>query len=176
MGTYTSFRGKVKIKEEYTKLVQLINEHKQEEAILKYPFMKDFYEVKRSNQIPFTKEEIEKQKQHDGSWSRKGEIILDADPADWKSDSTYFTDLQGLEWTFIASLQDLRDEKHGNKTPIQTFMDVVLANVVSEIILLEANCDILYGPVQYDFDPIVVNTITKKEKEEEEDVHPFYYR
>lgn len=39
------------------------------------------------------------------------------------SDSSYFTGLKGLEWTFITCLKDYPDEEHGNKSSVETFID-----------------------------------------------------
>lgn len=106
MGMYTAFRGKVIIKAEYRELVELINDGDWEAAVDKYPFLKEYYDIERSTLIPFSKEAIQNRCNEVGSWSKAGELYLEADPFGWKADSTYFTNLKGLEWTFITCLKD----------------------------------------------------------------------
>ncbi|AMO35329.1 hypothetical protein [Lysinibacillus sphaericus] len=160
MGMYTAFRGKVIIKEQYKELVELINSGEWGIAVNKYPFLKEFYEIQRSTIIPYDIERIRKQLDKDG------EIYLEHDPSDWASDSTYFTGLNGLEWTFITSLKDYPDREHGNKSPIVTFIDVVLSEVTSKVITIqEAYEEWIYNDipfVEYDFDKVVINKITIK--------------
>ncbi|EJR08173.1 hypothetical protein II9_05651 [Bacillus cereus MSX-D12] len=155
MGNYTVFRGKVIIKEKYKDLVELINNEDWETAINKYPFLNEYYKVERSTLIPFSIEKIQDRLQ-DESMSNKGELDLETDPDNWKTDSEYFTDLQGLQWTFITCLKNYADKDQFYKRPIATFIDVVLLNIVSKVIKLEEfNYEKSDKPVEYDFNKIV---------------------
>lgn len=160
MGMYTAFRGKVIIKEEYKDLVELINVGDWETAIEKYPFTKHYYDIESSTLLPYSKGRIKRQLEENR------EIYLEYDPHDWSKDSAYFTDLKGLEWTFITSLKDYSDEEHDDKSPIETFIDVILSEVVCKINRLqEAYEGWKYNDtpyLEYDFDNVVVNTITPK--------------
>lgn len=155
MGMYTAFRGKVIIKEQYQELVELINSGDWIQAVNKYPFLKDHYEIERSTIIPYTIERINDQLDEDG------EIYLDHDPVNWSSDSTYFTGLNGLEWTFITCLKDYPDEEHGNKSPIETFIDVVLSEITSKVISIQEAYEEWNTPIEYDFDKVIINKITR---------------
>ncbi len=86
MGMYTAFRGKVIIKEEHKELVELINNGDWEAAVDKYPFLKKYYDIERSTLIPFSKEAIQSRCYEIGSWSKAGELYLEADPFDWKTE------------------------------------------------------------------------------------------
>lgn len=155
MGEFTAFRGKVIIKEEYKGLVELINNGDWKKAIEIYPFLKEYYEIERSTLIPFSKDIIQKRLR------QKGDLDLQVDPCDWETESTYFTNLKGLEWTFITCLKDYPDRDNTNKTPIASFIDIVLTKIVSQIIRVEKYsqswCD--YTSVGYEFDRTVVNKI-----------------
>ncbi|PFZ33869.1 hypothetical protein COL77_30590 [Bacillus wiedmannii] len=155
MGTFTAFRGKVIIKEEYKELVELINNGEWRKAVDIYPFLKEYYEIERSTLIPFSKDIIQKR------LNLKGELDLQIDPCDWETESEYFTNLKGLEWTFITCLKNYQDRDNFNRTPIESFIDIVLTKIVSQIIRVEkyseAWCD--YSSVGYEFDKTVVNKI-----------------
>ncbi|EJV74100.1 hypothetical protein [Bacillus cereus] len=155
MGEFTAFRGRVIIKKEYKELVELINDGEWKKAIGMYPFLKEYYEIERSTLIPFSKDIIQKRLNEDG------ELDLQTDPCDWETESAYFTNLKGLEWTFITCLKDYPDEDNFNRTPISSFIDIVLTKIVSRIIRVEeyspAWCD--YTSLGYEFDKTVANKI-----------------
>ncbi|MGD6955455.1 hypothetical protein ACQCWI_28115 [Bacillus thuringiensis] len=155
MGTFTAFRGKVIIKEEYKELVELINNGEWRKAVDIYPCLKEYYEIERSTLIPFSKDIIQKR------LNLNGELDLQVDPCDWEIESEYFTDLKGVEWTFITCLKNYEDRDNFNRTPIESFIDIVLTKIVSQIIRVEkyseAWCD--YSSVGYEFDKTVVNKI-----------------
>lgn len=155
MGDYTAFRGKVIIKEEYKELVCLINNGDWEEAVDKYSFLKEHYDIKRSTLIPFSKEDIQNR------CNEVGELYLEADPLDWEVDNTYFTNLKGLEWTFITCVKNYADKNQNNKTPIQSFIDVVLTEVVNEIIRIQKYYPEDGMPVEYEFQNVVAKTNLK---------------
>lgn len=155
MGDYTAFRGKVIIKEEYKELVCLINNGDWEEAVNRYSFLKEYYDIKRSTLIPFSKEDIQ------NKCNEVGELYLEADPLDWEVDNTYFTDLKGLEWTFITCVKNYADKNQKNKTPIQTFIDVVISEVVNEIITIQKYYPEDDMPVEYEFQNVVAKTNIK---------------
>ncbi|AFU17101.1 hypothetical protein MC28_D052 (plasmid) [Bacillus thuringiensis MC28] len=155
MGDYTAFRGKVIIKEEYKDLVELINNGDWETANNKYPFLNEYYELERSTLIPFSKEIIQDRLQ-DEIMSGKGELDLETDPYNWKTDDEYYTDLKGLQWTFITCLKNYEDKDQFYKKPIATFIDVVLLNIVSKVIKLEEyNYEKSDKPIEYDFIKLV---------------------
>ena len=89
---YTALRGKVVIKEEFKELVNLINNGHWKEAIIKYPFLKEYYKVKGSKDVPFSKNTITVFTNPDLSSSMYGELPLEADPGHWSTDRSYFTD------------------------------------------------------------------------------------
>lgn len=64
-------------------------------------------------------------------------------------------------------LKNYADEKNFNKTPIETFIKVILSNVVSKVIKIqEASEQWLWNDlpyVVYDFDKVIINTITRKD-------------
>lgn len=155
MGDYTAFRGKVIIKKEYIGLVELINNGDWEEAVDRYSFLKEYYDIKRSTLIPFSKEDI----QH--RCNEVGEVYLEADPLDWEVDDTYFTNLKGLEWTFISCVKNYADKNQNNKTPIQSFIDVVISEVVDEIIKIQKYYPEDDLPVEYEFQNVVAKTNIK---------------
>ncbi|HFK1766482.1 TPA: hypothetical protein ACGXQA_005089 [Bacillus mobilis] len=155
MGDYTAFRGKVIIKEEYKELVCLINNGDWEEAVDRYSFLKEYYDIKRSTLIPFSNEFIQNR------CNEVGELYLEADPLDWEVDSTYFTNLKGLEWTFITCVKNYADKNYNNKTPIQTFIDVVISEVVNEIIKIQEYSPEDGTPVEYKFENMVAKTNRK---------------
>ncbi|MBK5491775.1 hypothetical protein [Bacillus sp. TH13] len=157
---YTAFRGKVIIKKEYTELVELINNGQWEEAITKYPFLKEFYKIEGSTTIPFSKNTITVLTDPNLSPSMYGELYLEVDPGCWAEDKSYFTDLQGEEWSFITCVRDYPDRRHHDKTPIATFIDVVLTKVASHIIRIEEYYQEWdYESVGYAFDKTVINKI-----------------
>ncbi|MCU7679257.1 hypothetical protein [Bacillus thuringiensis] len=155
MGDYTAFRGKVIIKEEYKELVELINSGDWEEAVDTYSFLKEYYDIKRSTLIPFSKEDIQ------DMCNEEGELYLQANPLDWEVDRTYFTNLIGLEWTFITCIKNYADKNHNNKTPIQSFIDVVISEVVNEIIKIQEYYPEDGTPVEYKFENVVAKTNKK---------------
>ncbi|HFO0450181.1 hypothetical protein ACP2W5_23255 [Bacillus paranthracis] len=155
MGDYIAFRGKVIIKEEYKELVEMINNGDWKKAMGMYPFLKEYYDIERSTLIPFSKDIIQKR------LNEAGDLDLQTDPCDWETESAYFTNLDGLEWSFITCLKDYPDENNFNRTPISSFIDIVLTEIVSRIIRIEKYrsswCD--YTSVGYEFDKTVVNKI-----------------
>ncbi|MCM3202699.1 MULTISPECIES: hypothetical protein [Bacillus cereus group] len=163
MGMYTAFRGKVTIKAEYKELVELINDGDWEEAVDKHPFLKEYYDIERSTLIPFNKEVIQNRCNEVGSWTKAGELYLETGPFDWKTDSSYFTNLKGLEWTFIACLKNYADKKHSNKTPIGVFIEQVLSEIVSEITKIQVYYEEWDKPVEYEFQKVkILNKFFKK--------------
>lgn len=161
MGMYTAFRGKVIIKEHYKELVELINSGEWDMALNKYPFLKDYHEIHRSTDIPYSIKRISRQLDKDGK------IYLGYDPDDWATDNTYFTGLNGLEWTFITCLRNYPDRDLGNKSPIATFIDVVLSEVTSKVITIqeayeEWQCNDTPF-VEYVFDNVILNKITRSD-------------
>ncbi|EJQ91320.1 MULTISPECIES: hypothetical protein [Bacillus cereus group] len=88
----------------------------------------------------------------EGSWSKKGILYLETNPCDWKTDSEYYTDLKGLEWTFITCLKDYEDITQFNKTPIQGFIDIVLSEVITKSIKIQLYYHDLNKPIEYIFD------------------------
>ncbi|HDR4349931.1 hypothetical protein SNE23_30105 (plasmid) [Bacillus sp. RA(2023)] len=162
---YTALRGKVVIKEEFIELVNLINNGHWKEAIIKYPFLKEHYKVKGSTAVPFCKNAITIFTNPDLSPSMYGELHLETDPGHWSTDRSYFTDLQGLEWSFITCLSDYPDGNELNKTPIASFINVVLTKVASHIIRLEEYYQEWdYESVGYDFDQTYKNKIVRTSK------------
>ncbi|KAA0781948.1 hypothetical protein [Bacillus sp. BB56-3] len=158
MGMYTAFRGKVTIKAEFKELVELINDGNWKAAVDKYPFLKEYYDIERSTLIPFSKEVIQNRCNEVGSWTKAGELYLETDPLDWKTDSAYFTNLKGLEWTFITCLKNYVDKEHSNKTPIQAFIEQVLSEVVSEITKIQVYYEEWDKPVEYEFQKVKILT------------------
>lgn len=164
MGMYTAFRGKVIIKAEYKELVELINDGDWHVAVDKYPFLKEYYDIERSTLIPLSKEVIQNRCNEVGSWTKAGELDLETDPLDWNTDSTYFTNLNGLEWTFIACLKNYADKNHSNKTPIGAFIEQVLTEIVSEIINIQVYYEEWDEPVEYEFQKMKILTKFFKKK------------
>ncbi|PFQ95910.1 hypothetical protein [Bacillus cereus] len=150
---YTALRGKVVIKEEYKGLINLINNGQWEDAVTQYPFLKDYYAIEGSKLIPFSKNTINDLTNPELSGSLYGELDLEADPSYWAEDKSYFTDLQGLEWSFITCVRDYPDRKQFNKTPIASFIDMVLTKVADRIIRVEEYYQEWdYESVGYEFD------------------------
>ncbi|MGG0360296.1 hypothetical protein ABEY57_20865 [Bacillus tropicus] len=176
MAMRTAFRGKVIIKEEYKELVKLINLGEWETAIMKYPFLQDYYVVESSPLIPLPKSVIQSRLNEGKDSSEKGWLRLEVDVFNWSMESEYYTDLRGLEWTFITCLKNYPNKNHDNKRPIETFIDVVLSKVVSKIIKIqlydEEWLDSQVQPLEYkfqktkilteDFKKAVVNKIVAK--------------
>ncbi|HFK1495029.1 TPA: hypothetical protein ACGXKS_005665 [Bacillus cereus] len=157
---YMALRGKVVIKKEYKELINLINNGQWEEAVNKYPLLQEHYKIEGSIDIPFSKNTITVLTDPDLSPSGDGELYIEADPGYWSTDRSYFTDLQGLEWSFITCIRDYPDENQFNNTPIASFINTVLTKVASHIIRLEEYYEEWdYESVGYDFDPMVVNKI-----------------
>lgn len=157
---YTALRGKVVIKEEYKRLINMINNGQWEDAVTQYPFLKDYYAIEGSKLIPFSKNTINDLTNPVLSGSLYGELDLEADPSYWAEDKSYFTDLQGLEWSFITCVRDYPDRKQFNKTPIASFIDMILTKVADRIIRVEEYYQEWdYESVGYEFDKTVVNKI-----------------
>ncbi|MDA2549554.1 hypothetical protein PDQ03_25860 [Bacillus cereus] len=176
MAMLTAFRGKVIIKEEYKELVELINIGEWETAIMKYPFLQDYYVVESCPLIPFPKSVIQSRLDEGICSSKKGELYLEVDVFNWGMQSEYYTDLKGLEWTFITCLKNYPNKNHDNKRTIEIFIDVVLSKVVSKILKVqlydEEWLDSHAQPLEYvfqetkilteDFKKTVVNKIVAK--------------
>ncbi|MFB7351077.1 hypothetical protein ACWGKR_24630 [Bacillus thuringiensis] len=158
----TAFRGKVIIKQEYKELVQLINDGNWETAIKKYPFLQEYYEVESSSLIPFTKNAIQSRLDEETWPSKKGYLYLEVDPLNWDIETEYYTDLIGLEWRFITCLINYPNKNHNNKKPIETFIDVVLSRVVTEIINIqlyeEEWLNRNFQPIEFNFKDIKMLT------------------
>ncbi|KAB2491125.1 hypothetical protein F8158_27885 [Bacillus cereus] len=152
MGDYIAFRGKVIIKEEYKELVEMINNGDWNLAANKYLFLKKYLVIKRSTLIPFSKEIIQIRCNEVNSMTKEGELDLQVNYGDWNTDSTYFTNLKGLEWTFITCLKNYADTDHNDQTPIRAFMDIVLSEVVNEIIKIEKYDPEYDVPIEYEFE------------------------
>ncbi|MCQ6358841.1 MULTISPECIES: hypothetical protein [Bacillus cereus group] len=130
----------------------MINSGEWEEAVDKHPFLQEYYNIERSTLIPFCTEAIQNRLDEEGSWSKKGGLYLETDPCDWETDSEYYTDLKGLEWTFITCLKEYEDKTQFNKTPIQSFIDIVLSEVITKSIKVQLYYHDLNKPIEYIFD------------------------
>lgn len=131
MGTYTSLIGAVKIKEDFRELVYHINNHLEEELEKdkeKYLFVKDFFKTKNVDLIPNN--------------NSLPECFFDED--------FFKKRVEGDIWYFSSNLKNYEDENTG-LTPIESFFNNILANVATDILILEAHCEMNYFISQHYF-------------------------
>lgn len=135
MGNYTSLVGAVRIKDEYKGLVTkfanyeysdyMENETKRNEE--KHSFVKEFFKTERADCIP-----------NNNSLSRY-------------FDEKFFKNrFQNGIWYFSSDLKNYEDEIT-RLSPIQSFFENILENIVEEILLLETSSDYRSAIAQYNF-------------------------
>ncbi|MFP5051002.1 MULTISPECIES: hypothetical protein [Bacillus cereus group] len=154
MEIHTSFRGKVIVRPEYIDLVKLICNGEWEKAEEEFPFIQEYTKIEMSKKIPITEREIAHAMAEDGF------LYLRDHYGTWEDEEEYHTMLDGTVWTFIANLEDYKDKNNNNALPIQSFIEIILEKIVTDVVLLEEWYGDKDSPIQY----VLTNTKIKCKK------------